>query len=109
MCQGRVLSKPVQPVPKARITSGHPSCPRRGRIHAGLNGDRVRQQIRTGQAACLFAPFETLVQFNKRFKTFMSHSNEEPRRFSAPFLAKSARPEFMQIPALPICLLFQAA
>jgi hypothetical protein len=41
--------------------------------------------LRTGQAACLFAPFETLVQFNKRLKTHMSQSKPLPRRFSALF------------------------
>lgn len=40
---------------------------------------------RIGQAACLFAPFETLVQINKRVKTHMSQAKQTPRRFSALF------------------------
>ncbi len=40
-----------------------------------------RPQTRTDQAVCLFAPFETLVQFNKRPRTHMSQAKPLPRLF----------------------------
>jgi hypothetical protein len=93
MCQGRVLSKPVQPVPKARITSEAPSFGEEGNGTMPGSSGAGYGLFRTGQAACLFAPFETLVQFNKRLKTHMSQANPLPRRFSALFWGTSARAE----------------
>lgn len=60
--------------------------------------------FRTGQAACLFAPFETLVQFNKRLETHMSQAKQPPRRFSALFLGNECKSGIRLNPALAIGL-----